>query len=142
MADPPPQCLVWLPLMHRLANVENGKAAAIACICRRLSFAILSLPSRSSLPSRGMFVLPEREHDGFPLPLPAVSWLPAVPELLLARPCQRSPQQPAPNEGALVLGERANLITSLQRADHFLTRAFRPVLPAEVSGQEAEPRHQ
>ncbi|TSN67104.1 DNA (cytosine-5)-methyltransferase 3A [Bagarius yarrelli] len=24
MADPPPQCLVWLPLMHRLANVENG----------------------------------------------------------------------------------------------------------------------
>ncbi|XP_033874094.1 dystrobrevin, beta b isoform X4 [Acipenser ruthenus] len=23
MADPPPQCLVWLPLMHRLANVEN-----------------------------------------------------------------------------------------------------------------------
>ena len=25
MADPPPQCLVWLPLMHRLANVENGK---------------------------------------------------------------------------------------------------------------------
>lgn len=25
MADPPPQCLVWLPLMHRLAHVENGK---------------------------------------------------------------------------------------------------------------------
>lgn len=25
MSDPPPQCLVWLPLMHRLANVENGK---------------------------------------------------------------------------------------------------------------------
>lgn len=24
MADPPPQYLVWLPLMHRLANVENG----------------------------------------------------------------------------------------------------------------------
>lgn len=24
-SDPPPQCLVWLPLMHRLANVENGK---------------------------------------------------------------------------------------------------------------------
>ncbi|XP_046883832.1 dystrobrevin alpha isoform X15 [Hypomesus transpacificus] len=23
MWDPPPQCLVWLPLMHRLANVEN-----------------------------------------------------------------------------------------------------------------------
>ncbi|XP_047224018.1 dystrobrevin alpha isoform X10 [Girardinichthys multiradiatus] len=23
MLDPPPQCLVWLPLMHRLANVEN-----------------------------------------------------------------------------------------------------------------------
>lgn len=25
MSDPPPQCLVWLPLMHRLANVENGE---------------------------------------------------------------------------------------------------------------------
>lgn len=25
MSDPPPQCLVWLPLLHRLANVENGK---------------------------------------------------------------------------------------------------------------------
>ncbi|XP_075000862.1 dystrobrevin beta isoform X1 [Calonectris borealis] len=24
MADPPPQCLVWLPLMHRLAHVENA----------------------------------------------------------------------------------------------------------------------
>ncbi|XP_061551214.1 dystrobrevin alpha isoform X7 [Phycodurus eques] len=23
MSDPPPQCLVWLPLMHRLTNVEN-----------------------------------------------------------------------------------------------------------------------
>lgn len=27
MSDPPPQCLVWLPLMHRLANVENGETA-------------------------------------------------------------------------------------------------------------------
>uniref|UniRef100_A0A8B9RK49 Dystrobrevin, beta a n=1 Tax=Astyanax mexicanus TaxID=7994 RepID=A0A8B9RK49_ASTMX len=24
MDDSPPQCLVWLPLMHRIANVENG----------------------------------------------------------------------------------------------------------------------
>lgn len=89
-----------------------------------------------------MFVLPEREHDGFPLPLPAVSWLPAVPELLLAWPCQRSPQQPAPNEGALVLGELANFIMSLQRADDFLTPSFCPVLSAEISSQEAKPRHQ
>lgn len=29
MSDPPPQCLVWLPLMHRLANVENGEAHQI-----------------------------------------------------------------------------------------------------------------
>lgn len=29
MSDPPPQCLVWLPLMHRLANVENGKSSTI-----------------------------------------------------------------------------------------------------------------
>lgn len=24
MSDPSPACLVWLPLLHRLANVENG----------------------------------------------------------------------------------------------------------------------
>ncbi len=24
MSDSPPQCLIWLPLLHRLANVENG----------------------------------------------------------------------------------------------------------------------
>lgn len=129
MADPPPQCLVWLPLMHRLANVENGEAGVIGRIGWRPQFPILSLPSRSSLPSCGMFVLPEREHDGFPLPLPAVSRLPAVPELLLARPCQRSPQQPAPNEGALVLGELAHLIMALRRADDFLTPSFCPLLP-------------
>lgn len=31
MADPPPQCLVWLPLMHRLAHVENGEHGLILC---------------------------------------------------------------------------------------------------------------
>ena len=31
MADPPPQCLVWLPLMHRLAHVENGTPPTIIC---------------------------------------------------------------------------------------------------------------
>lgn len=56
-----------------------------------------------------MFVLPEREHDGLQVPVPAVSRLPAVPELLLAWPCQRSPQQPAPDEGALVLGKVARM---------------------------------
>ena len=25
MSDPGPACLVWLPLLHRLAAVENGK---------------------------------------------------------------------------------------------------------------------
>lgn len=29
MSDHPPQCLVWLPLMHRLANVENGEGFVI-----------------------------------------------------------------------------------------------------------------
>lgn len=24
MVADPPQCLIWLPLMHRMANVENG----------------------------------------------------------------------------------------------------------------------
>lgn len=31
MADPPPQCLVWLPLMHRLAHVENGERGLTLC---------------------------------------------------------------------------------------------------------------
>lgn len=60
-----------------------------------------------SLPSGGMFILPEREHDGFPVSVPTVSWLPALSELLLAWPCQWSPQQPAPDEGALILGKVA-----------------------------------
>lgn len=25
MSDPGPHCLVWLPLLHRLASVETGK---------------------------------------------------------------------------------------------------------------------
>lgn len=25
MSDPGPRCLVWLPLLHRLASVENGE---------------------------------------------------------------------------------------------------------------------
>lgn len=63
----------------------------------------------SSLPPGGVFVLPLREHDGLPVPLPAVPQLPAVPDVLLARPRQRPPQQPAPDEGALVLGEAARV---------------------------------
>ncbi|XP_071238528.1 dystrobrevin beta-like isoform X8 [Salvelinus alpinus] len=34
MADPPPQCLVWLPLMHRLANVENAFHPVQCSYCR------------------------------------------------------------------------------------------------------------
>ncbi|XP_047674340.1 dystrobrevin, beta a isoform X2 [Tachysurus fulvidraco] len=34
MADPPPQCLVWLPLMHRLANVENVVHPVSCSYCR------------------------------------------------------------------------------------------------------------
>lgn len=30
MSDPPPQCLVWLPLLHRLANVENGESSLLS----------------------------------------------------------------------------------------------------------------
>ncbi|XP_036818194.1 dystrobrevin beta isoform X13 [Oncorhynchus mykiss] len=33
-ADPPPQCLVWLPLMHRLANVENAFHPVECSYCR------------------------------------------------------------------------------------------------------------
>ncbi|XP_039604719.1 dystrobrevin, beta b isoform X5 [Polypterus senegalus] len=34
MADPPPQCLVWLPLIHRLANVENVFHPVECSYCR------------------------------------------------------------------------------------------------------------
>lgn len=48
-----------------------------------------------------------------------MSRLPAVPELLLARPRQWASQQPAPDEGALVLGKapqvRVNALSSSLR---------------------------
>lgn len=45
MADPPPQCLVWLPLMHRLANVENGERGRhCVCCASRLSLWCLMHP--------------------------------------------------------------------------------------------------
>ncbi|KFV78632.1 Dystrobrevin beta, partial [Struthio camelus australis] len=34
MADPPPQCLVWLPLLHRLAHVENVFHPVECSYCR------------------------------------------------------------------------------------------------------------
>ncbi|XP_036437013.1 dystrobrevin, beta a isoform X8 [Colossoma macropomum] len=34
MADPPPQCLVWLLLMHRLANVESVFHPVVCSYCR------------------------------------------------------------------------------------------------------------
>ncbi|XP_038250772.1 dystrobrevin beta isoform X8 [Dermochelys coriacea] len=34
MIDPPPQCLVWLPLMHRLAHVENVFHPVECSYCR------------------------------------------------------------------------------------------------------------
>lgn len=58
-----------------------------------------------SLPPRWVFLLPQREHDGVSLPLPAVSQLPALSGLLLEGPCQRFPQQPAPNERVHVMGK-------------------------------------
>jgi hypothetical protein len=30
MSDPGPPCLVWLPLLHRLAGVETGKLCALS----------------------------------------------------------------------------------------------------------------
>lgn len=45
MADPPPQCLVWLPLMHRLAHVENGEhhPTLLPSGCREEIAAFLSI---------------------------------------------------------------------------------------------------
>uniref|UniRef100_A0A667ZCM0 Dystrobrevin, beta a n=1 Tax=Myripristis murdjan TaxID=586833 RepID=A0A667ZCM0_9TELE len=34
VADPPPQCLLWLPLMHRLANVEHVHHPVSCSYCR------------------------------------------------------------------------------------------------------------
>ncbi|XP_046729716.1 dystrobrevin beta-like isoform X2 [Silurus meridionalis] len=34
MADSPPQCLIWLPLLHRLANVENVFHPVSCSYCR------------------------------------------------------------------------------------------------------------
>lgn len=65
----------------------------------------LSLSFSSSLSSRVVLLLSRQRHDGLPLPLPPLPWLPALPELLLARQRQRLTQQPASDEGALVLGE-------------------------------------
>uniref|UniRef100_A0A9J7YJW0 Dystrobrevin, beta a n=1 Tax=Cyprinus carpio carpio TaxID=630221 RepID=A0A9J7YJW0_CYPCA len=34
MSDSPPQCLIWLPLLHRLANVENVHHRVACSFCR------------------------------------------------------------------------------------------------------------
>uniref|UniRef100_A0A8C1AFC8 Dystrobrevin n=1 Tax=Cyprinus carpio carpio TaxID=630221 RepID=A0A8C1AFC8_CYPCA len=34
MSDSPPQCLIWLPLLHRLANVENVYHPVACSFCR------------------------------------------------------------------------------------------------------------
>uniref|UniRef100_A0A671S0F3 Dystrobrevin n=1 Tax=Sinocyclocheilus anshuiensis TaxID=1608454 RepID=A0A671S0F3_9TELE len=34
MLDSPPQCLIWLPLLHRLANVENVYHPVVCSFCR------------------------------------------------------------------------------------------------------------
>lgn len=34
MSDPPPQCIIWLPLMHRLSNVENVYHPVGCSYCR------------------------------------------------------------------------------------------------------------
>ncbi|XP_023384295.1 dystrobrevin beta isoform X2 [Pteropus vampyrus] len=58
MADPPPQCLVWLPLMHRLAHVENVFHSSWKSPAKKLSHAI----------SKSLGCVPTREppHPVFP----------------------------------------------------------------------------
>lgn len=70
-----------------------------------LWFTVRPFSLLHSLPPRRVFLLPQREHDGVSLPLPAVSQLPALSGLLLEGPCQRFPQQPAPNERVHVMGK-------------------------------------
>uniref|UniRef100_A0A8B9LEF8 Dystrobrevin, beta a n=1 Tax=Astyanax mexicanus TaxID=7994 RepID=A0A8B9LEF8_ASTMX len=54
MDDSPPQCLVWLPLMHRIANVENGNIhihffILVINYCFTVHFSELLTASRRNL---------------------------------------------------------------------------------------------
>lgn len=40
MSDPGPPCLVWLPLLHRLASVETGTSFFIAYSSETCSFTL------------------------------------------------------------------------------------------------------
>ena len=41
MSDPGPPCLVWLPLLHRLASVETGKLCSVLNIICLFAFYVL-----------------------------------------------------------------------------------------------------
>lgn len=80
----------------------------LSCACpSRSDLALCLFPHilPRSLPSRRVFLLPQREHDGLPLPMPAVPRLPALPGLLLEGARRWLPQQPAPDEGVHVVGK-------------------------------------
>ncbi|CAJ0948094.1 unnamed protein product [Ranitomeya imitator] len=79
MADPPPQCLVWLPLMHRLAHVENVFHPVECSYCRCESMM------------------------GFRYRCQQCHHYQLCQSCFLEGPRQRAAQQPAPDEGALVL---------------------------------------
>lgn len=54
MSDPGPHCLVWLPLLHRLASVENGEHGGWMSI--NLNFGITNLTARY-LQTAGIFCI-------------------------------------------------------------------------------------
>ncbi len=106
MADPPPQCLVWIPLMHRLANVENGtwvfyilfpiahcvwtpRSQNMAQLKHGLWLSLCCCPAVFH-PVECSYCQSE-SMMGFRYRCPAVPWLPALSELLLAWSCQRVP---------------------------------------------------
>uniref|UniRef100_A0A671PN59 Dystrobrevin beta-like n=1 Tax=Sinocyclocheilus anshuiensis TaxID=1608454 RepID=A0A671PN59_9TELE len=46
MSDSPPQCLIWLPLLQRLANVEKVHHPVVCSFCRSESMMGFRVPSR------------------------------------------------------------------------------------------------
>jgi len=66
MSDPGPPCLVWLPLLHRLASVETGTSFLIACSSETRSFTLRTDCKLNLLDSSTVLSIDSFLHvDGF-----------------------------------------------------------------------------
>lgn len=99
MQDPSPPCLMWLPLLHRMASVEHGEKT------RAVFVTFWNLPSvcfPSFSPNR-MRRLWARFIYWISVQMSTVSQLPVMPRLFLAGPSFRIPHKSARDEGIFVL---------------------------------------